>query len=111
MNTTILQEARKFSKAQAARLDKARQTVAFRLATGVDLDVVAAADEPARACMVARLVRLVERERLRGARRHWAYDLNRHIALAQALAALRGDLGERPAGGSSTCRRKRSIKG
>ncbi len=110
MHRTILDEARDFSDSQASRLQKARQTVAFRLATGVDLDVVAAADEPARAGMVARLVRLVERERLRGARRHWAYDLNRHIALAQALAALRAGLGERPAGSIPACRRKRSIK-
>lgn len=84
--------------------------VAFRLATGEDLDIVAGADERTRANMVARLLRLVERERLRGARRHWAYDLNRHIALAQALSALRGVREGIGAGGSATRRRKRSTK-
>ena len=31
----------------------------------------------------------MERERLRGMRRHWSYDLNRHIALKQVLDKLR----------------------
>jgi hypothetical protein len=32
---------------------------------------------------------MIERERQRGMRKHWSYDLNRHIALKQALDALR----------------------
>ena len=38
---------------------------------------------------IKRIERLLERERLRGGRRHWSYDLNRHIALKQALDRLR----------------------
>jgi hypothetical protein len=32
---------------------------------------------------------MIERERQRGIRKHWSYDLNRHIALKQALDKLR----------------------
>ena len=32
---------------------------------------------------------MIERERQRGMRKHWSYDLNRHIALKQALDRLR----------------------
>ena len=35
------------------------------------------------------LERMIERERQRGMRKHWSYDLNRHIALKQALDSLR----------------------
>jgi hypothetical protein len=41
---------------------------------------------------VIRLERLLERERLRGCARHWTYDLNRHIALGEALGQLRAAL-------------------
>jgi len=39
---------------------------------------------------------MIERERLRGVRKHWSYDLNRHISLKQALDRLR------PADGTDT---------
>ncbi|TBN48021.1 hypothetical protein EYR15_15110 [Hansschlegelia quercus] len=37
--------------------------------------------------IVARLIRAWRAERRRGIAGHWAYDLNRHLALSQALAA------------------------
>jgi hypothetical protein len=37
--------------------------------------------------IVARLIRALRAERRRGIAGHWAYDLNRHLALTQALAA------------------------
>ena len=40
--------------------------------------------------IILSLERAIERERLRGMRRHWSYDLNRHIALKQALDSLAG---------------------
>lgn len=36
---------------------------------------------------LARLVRALRLERQRGRAGHWSYDLNRHIALAEAYAA------------------------
>jgi hypothetical protein len=39
--------------------------------------------------LVARLARALRAERQRGRAGHWSYDLNRHIALAQALDAER----------------------
>jgi hypothetical protein len=39
--------------------------------------------------IIRRVERLIERERQKGLSRHWAYDLNRHIALKQALEQLR----------------------
>jgi len=37
-------------------------------------------------------VRLIERERQKGVIGHWSYDLNRHIALKQALDRLKAAL-------------------
>jgi hypothetical protein len=63
--------------------------VAFRLLCGIDLSEALAAAPGQAAEIIRRVERLVERERLKGLRRHWAYDLNRHIALKQALDQLR----------------------
>jgi len=50
---------------------------------------VAANDAYAARALVARLARALRAERQRGRAGHWSYDLNRHIALAQALDAER----------------------
>jgi len=53
---------------------------------------------------------MIERERLRGVRKHWSYDLNRHISLKQALDRLRPADGRNAAAKSSkdfTAKRKR----
>jgi hypothetical protein len=42
-----------------------------------------------RRAIVRRLARALRAERNRGRAGHWTYDLNRHIALAQAYAAER----------------------
>lgn len=68
---------------------RAGQRAALLLAAGIDLGEALAAAAPVRGRLVARLERLIERERLRGLRRHWSYDLNRHISLKQALDRLR----------------------
>jgi hypothetical protein len=44
--------------------------------------------------VLARIARALRAERNRGRAGHWTYDLNRHIALAQAYAAERRRLGE-----------------
>jgi hypothetical protein len=42
--------------------------------------------------ILARIARALRSERNRGRAGHWTYDLNRHIALAQAYAAERRNL-------------------
>lgn len=67
----------------------AAQRVALQIIANIDLEEVLAASDEIRSAAILRLNRLIERERLKGMQRHWAYDLNRHIALKQALDKLR----------------------
>lgn len=67
----------------------AGQTAALFLTCGVDLADALSAPVTERKRIALKLERLIERERLRGMRRHWSYDLNRHIALKQTLSQLR----------------------
>lgn len=46
--------------------------------------------------LVGRLAEALRRERRLGRAGHWSYDLNRHIALAQAWTAESARLGRRP---------------
>lgn len=82
-------DARAFGGAKAGEREEARQRVAVRLICGVDLTEVMEAQSDRQAGFVRKLERLIERERLKGAHRHWSYDLNRHIALKQVLDRLR----------------------
>jgi hypothetical protein len=68
---------------------EAHQRAALFLAGGIDLPEMLSASAAERDRIMVRLRRLIERERVKGARRHWSYDLNRHIALKQALDRLR----------------------
>jgi hypothetical protein len=77
---------------------------ALQIACHFDLAEAISADPAARSRIVLRLERTIERERQRGIRKHWSYDLNRHIALKQALDKLRamdGDTEQRSVGLSS----------
>jgi hypothetical protein len=84
------EEAKMFGAAQAATIASARQIAAMQLACGIDLSAALAAGTEMKARLVRRVERVIERERLKGMRRHWSYDLNRHIALKQVLDRLRG---------------------
>jgi hypothetical protein len=86
----IEQEAKAFEQARIEEEEQARQRVALRLLCGIELSEIDRASRGQRAELIRRLGRLIERERLEGIRRHWSYDLNRHIALKQALDQLRG---------------------
>jgi hypothetical protein len=55
----------------------------------MDLSAALDAPPPARAALIRKLEHVIERERLKGMRQHWSYDLNRHIALKQVLDRLR----------------------
>ena len=86
--TGLREEMRAFRLRKDEEVKRARQTAAFFLACGVDLDDALAARPQEKSLLRMRIGRLLERERLRGMRRHWSYDLNRHIALKQALDRL-----------------------
>lgn len=47
---------------------------------------------PGRRTVIGRLARALRAERRRGVAGHWTYDLNRHLALKQALASERAGL-------------------
>ncbi|MCR4265328.1 cytoplasmic protein [Nitratireductor sp. ZSWI3] len=78
-----------FHGAREARRAEARQTAALFLISGIDMAEALQTSGSERVQLRRRLQRLLERERLKGARGHWSYDLNRHIALGQALERLK----------------------
>jgi len=77
-----------FLRAREHRADFARQTAALFILCGIDLNAGLKTCGEERVRLTGRLRRLIERERLKGVNRHWSYDLNRHIALKQALDRL-----------------------
>lgn len=103
--TGIISEISAFRARKSEAEREARQRVALALLAGVDL--CACTSPAAVSALGARLERLLERERLKGLARHWSYDLNRHIALKQALDKLRGRRG--PAGPARTEPRSRKA--
>jgi hypothetical protein len=82
------EETAAFKARKLAELANARQLAALQLACGIDLGEALDATPEHRQLIALRLQRAIERERLKGVRGHWAYDLNRHIALKQALNRL-----------------------
>ncbi|MCO5159941.1 MAG: cytoplasmic protein [Mesorhizobium sp.] len=84
----LLRQARRFREEKDEFEARARQTAAFYLVSGIDLDDALATTGTERRRIAAHIARLIERERLKGVRRHWSYDINRHIALKQALDRL-----------------------
>jgi hypothetical protein len=112
MTTSFLEEARAYREKKAREVRRAAMRAAFFLSTGIEIDAALALEGDARAKLRQRLGRLIERERLRGAARHWSYDLNRHIALKQALDRL-GDGGRQqatPKRNGGTGRRRRFVR-
>lgn len=86
--TTLEKEKAAFLRNRSEAAVEARGMVAFLLATGIDLSAALASAPPYRRAVLAKVDRLIERERLKGVRGHWSYDLNRHIALKQARDRL-----------------------
>ncbi len=70
----------------------AMQRVALQIIAGIDIDRVLNGARQEKESAVRRLVRLIERERQKGVIGHWSYDLNRQIALKQALDRLKAAL-------------------
>lgn len=86
----LREEAKGFGAYKHQATTQARQVAAMQLLCGIDLSTAAAAEGDAQTSLIRRIERILERERLKGMRRHWSYDLNRHIALKQVLDQLRG---------------------
>ncbi|MET3662648.1 cytoplasmic protein [Aquamicrobium ahrensii] len=86
---SLQRDASRFARHRQEKATEAGQRVALRLLCGLDLEDVMAAGSQEKLRLIERVDRLLERERLRGLRRHWSYDLNRHIALKQARDRLR----------------------
>jgi nuclear transport factor 2 (NTF2) superfamily protein len=84
----IRAESAAFKTRLSAEAANARQMAALQIACGIDLSAALATGAEERSKLTARLQRAIERERLKGLRRHWSYDLNRHIALKQLLDRL-----------------------
>ncbi len=78
-------EIERFLAERAGAAEEARQRAALRLACGIDIETFRDLPTAETARIVARLDRAIQRERLKGLRRHWSYDLNRHIALKQIV--------------------------
>lgn len=81
-----------FLAAKEDELSQARQRIALQILCNIDLNTVAAQDDASKSHLCRRLRRLIERERLKGAKGHWSYDLNRHIGLKQALDSLEASM-------------------
>ncbi|WP_311029211.1 cytoplasmic protein [Mesorhizobium koreense] len=86
----LTQEIDDYRRKKERIATEARQRAALFLTCGIDIPELLSASAMERDRITVRLLRLIERERIKGARRHWSYDLNRHIALKQALDRLRG---------------------
>ena len=82
-------EALDFQANRLAETEQARQRAALRLCCGMDLEELERADQKSRIELIGKIERALRRERLKGARMHWSYDLNRHIALKQILDRFR----------------------
>lgn len=99
------QEAKHFISRRMQEVAEARQCAAFYLTSGIDLATALAQEGEERKATLLRLGRLLERERLKGVRQHWSYDLNRHIALKQVFDRLSGKNDDRAGG-----RRRAQVK-
>lgn len=99
--SSVQEEILEFQRNQLLRAAEARQRAALQILCGIDLGQALGADAEERGRIVARLTRRLRRERQRGLAGHWSYDLNRHIALKQALDRLTGHGAENDEGGLS----------
>jgi hypothetical protein len=106
----LRQEIAAFMENKQSRASEARQMAALQIACHFDLAEALTAEPGVRARIVLRLERMIERERQRGVRKHWSYDLNRHIALKQALDRLRPEEPRTGPSPRSVERVERSLK-
>lgn len=79
---------------RAEAVAEAAQRAALQILCGMGLDEALATSDEGREAVVQRVERALKAERLKGLRRHWSYDLNRHIALKQAFDRLRSEFSQ-----------------
>jgi len=89
-------EVRGFLDAREQERTAAARLAALRCICGLDFAALLKADAATQAVAINRIDRLAERERMKGLAGHWSYDLNRHIALKQAVEQLRSMTENRP---------------
>jgi hypothetical protein len=104
------EEAKAFGARGQEKAAEAGQIAALSLICGADLYAALKTPPSERAALVRKLEHAIERERLKGMRRHWSYDLNRHIALKQVLDRLRGRTDARPRCGAGIPGKAESTK-
>lgn len=105
----MVEEAQAFGGRKAEEARMAANRVALFAACGIDLEAALAAPPAHKRLLRLRLKRLIERERLRGEKRHWSYDLNRHIALKQAHDLLGPATAPGARANENGARRRRSM--
>lgn len=108
---TLHDEIRAFRQRRSSEHEFARQMMALRLCAGMDMEKALEAQGAEQERIIRRLQRLLERERLRGMRRHWSYDLNRHIALKQALDLFRARAKQKGQRSFDRCPLRSSVTG
>lgn len=116
--STLERQAGAFRRIKERRVREARQCAALFLISGIELADALKTQGPERRQLLTRLARMIERERQKGTRRHWSYDLNRHIALKQAFDRLNGQDADtarpegahRPTGAMPKHRRRKSLQ-
>ena len=101
------QQARGFADRQTEEARFSCATAALQLSAGIDLGAMLQASFKDRQEMLPKIQRALMRERVRGKARHWSYDLNRHIALKQALDYLRGETETATPGSAAVAERPR----
>lgn len=90
MQNSIFKQSIALFQAEKQRLAlHASQRAALQLLANIDMDKIISSSLAEQESAVRKLRRLIERERLKGNAGHWSYDLNRHIALKQALDRLK----------------------
>lgn len=77
-----------FQSRKKHRQSQALQRAAFQLRCGLDLDAVLKGSEEKRQAARQKIRRLLQRERLKGRRGNYGYDINWQIALRQVLVML-----------------------
>ncbi len=92
MDRWLKREIAHFAKSKRAANIEARQRYISLTALGIDFDEARTLVQKDKVCLLRRISRLIERERIKGANGHWSYDLNRHIALKQLRDSLASEL-------------------
>lgn len=107
MNYHVLQQ--EIAAFRSRRRDEgacSAQRAALQILCGIDIEEVLEGSSETKRAARAHIARLIEKERLKGVHGHWSYDLNRHIALKQALDRISGAPPRTAANGRAKCRRR-----